>query len=175
MELLGIDFVGPFPKFLGVEVFYILMVIDYFSRYIWTRATKSDNSDAVVCVLEEFFTEHGVPVGIYADPGSHFGKTTQKFAELFGVVWCTSPVAEEKATGIVEKAVDVLQRALKKRARDPSRWPTALRESTFDVNRRDMMHLRYSPHEILKGFVPDGPLEAKFPPHRRESLKSSLV
>ncbi|KAI1002345.1 hypothetical protein K3495_g5856 [Podosphaera aphanis] len=175
MELLGIDFVGLFPKFPGVEVFFILVVIDYFSRYIRTRATKSENSDAVVCVLEEVFTEHGVPVGIYADLGSYFGKATQKFAESFGVVWCTSPVAGKKATGIVEKAVDVLQRALKKRARDPSRWPTALQKSTFDINRKDMMHLGYSPHEILKGFVPDGPLEAKFPPHRRESLKSSLV
>ncbi|KAI0997985.1 hypothetical protein K3495_g10206 [Podosphaera aphanis] len=48
-------------------------------------------------------------------------------------------------------------------------------KSTFDINRREILHLGYSPHEILKGFAPDGGLEAVFPSSHRESLKSSLV
>ncbi|CAD6500186.1 BgTH12-04289 [Blumeria graminis f. sp. triticale] len=174
MELLGIDFIGPFPKFEGVEVYYILVVVDYFSRFVWSQATKSDNSESVISTLERIFLENGVPTGIYSDPGAHFGKDTQRFAESRGVMWCTSPVAAKKATGMVEKAVDILQRALKKNARDPSRWPTILSKSTFDVNRRDILHLGFSPHEILKGFAPDGNLEAVFPSNHRESLKSLL-
>ncbi|KAI0994673.1 hypothetical protein K3495_g13509 [Podosphaera aphanis] len=118
MELLGIDFMGPFPKFEGVEVYYILVVVDYFSRFVWSEGTKSDNSEAVISTLEQIFLENGVPTGIYSDPGAHFGETTQ---------------------------------------------------------RRDILHLGYSPHEILKGFAPDGGLEAVFPSSQRESLKSSLV
>ncbi|POS81928.1 hypothetical protein EPUL_005559, partial [Erysiphe pulchra] len=165
MELLGIDFIGPFPKFDGIKTFYILVAVDYFSRFVWSKATVTDNSDSVTSFLENIFLEHGIPIGIYADSGAHFGKATQKFAELYGVVWCTSPVSAKKATGM---------RALKKNVRDPSQWPSALAKSTFDINRRDILHLGYSPYEILKGFVPNDSLEAKFPTSRRESLRTSL-
>lgn len=97
MEFLGIDFVGPFPKFESIKTFYILVVVDYFSRFMWSKAIVTDNSDSVISFLENIFVEHGIPVDIYADSGAHFGKATQKFAELHGIVWYTSPVSAKKS------------------------------------------------------------------------------
>jgi hypothetical protein len=123
MELLGIDFCGPFPRLDGVSEYYILVVVDYFSRYVWAEATVTDDSESVISFLTRIFAVYGTPAGIYADPGPHFGEETRTFAESRGVVWATSPVAAKRASGMVEKAVDILQRILKKISRDPKTWP----------------------------------------------------
>ncbi|RKF75447.1 hypothetical protein GcC1_078028, partial [Golovinomyces cichoracearum] len=74
----------------------------------------------------------GIPVGVYSDPGPHFGEHTRKYAESKGVTWCNSPVAAKAATGMAEKAVDVFQRVLKKITPDPSKWPDNVPRATFE-------------------------------------------
>lgn len=108
MEPLGIDFIGPFPRFDGVREIWILIAIDYFMRYIWAEAAKQSDSATVIRFLRPIFNQFGILVGIYMDPGPHFGNETRNFAHNSGVVWCNSPVAAKKATGMVEKAVDIL-------------------------------------------------------------------
>lgn len=40
MELIGINFIGPFPKFDGIKNRWILIAVEYFSWYIWAAATE---------------------------------------------------------------------------------------------------------------------------------------
>ncbi|KAI1005899.1 hypothetical protein K3495_g2318 [Podosphaera aphanis] len=54
MELLGIDFIGPFPKFKGTEDYWILVAIDYFSRYTWAEPTERNDSETVIRFLDKF-------------------------------------------------------------------------------------------------------------------------
>ncbi|RKF58125.1 hypothetical protein OnM2_069028, partial [Erysiphe neolycopersici] len=60
------------------------------------------------------FDKFGFEVGSYLDPGPHFVKNTQEFAESCGTLRFNLPIAAKRAVGIIEKVVDVLQRALKK-------------------------------------------------------------
>ncbi|RKF84193.1 hypothetical protein GcM1_141007 [Golovinomyces cichoracearum] len=87
MELLGIDFAGPFSKSTGTNEKWILVAIDYFSRYVWAEATQKNDSDKVIKFLKKsIFDRFGMPVGVYIDPGTYFGEKTRRFAEKQGVV-----------------------------------------------------------------------------------------
>ncbi|KAI0996301.1 hypothetical protein K3495_g11880, partial [Podosphaera aphanis] len=175
MELLGLDFVGPFPKFTGVSKRWILVAVDYFSRYTWTEATEKNDSETVINFLQKnIFNHFGVPVGFYVDPGPHFGKKTREFVESHGAIWCNSPVAAKRAVGMVEKTIDVLQRVLKKITADPKQWPNNVERATFELNKREIPHLTYSPSQILFGFKPVGSLETSYPSRRRKHLASAM-
>lgn len=174
MELLGVDFIGPFPKFEGAGEYWILIVVDYFTRYIWAKATWGSDSTTVTIFLEDIFSSHGYPVGMYMDPGPHFGRQTKEWAESRGIVWCNSPVAAKRSVGMIEKSVHILQNVLEKYSVIPSEWPLHLRQSVFEVNKRNITHLLHSPSEILYGYDPAGSLETKFPSENRQSLRVVL-
>jgi hypothetical protein len=175
MEVLGLDFVGPFPKLDGVGVYYILIAIDYFTRFVWAKATPNAKSETAIDFLGELFETYGTPVGVYLDPGPHFGNKTKVWAESKGVVWCNAPVAAKNAVGMIEKAVDVLKRVLFKMSNRAQDWPQHLRAAVFEVNQREIAHLTYSPSEIMFGFDPVGAVESRYPTVQRSALSASLA
>lgn len=124
--------------------------------------------------LGKIFSQFGVPVGIYSDPGPHFGTQTKKFAEGSGIVWCHSPVAAKAGTGMIEKAVDIFQRVLKKMSSDPGEWPDHVSQTVFDVNNRERVHLSHSPAQILFGFEPSEASTKRYPEYKRETLSVAL-
>jgi len=172
-ELWGIDFIGPFPGFETCPFRFILLIIDYFSRFIWAYACVSNDQDETIACLDDLFSRYGVPIAFYSDEGPHFQSRTQDFARERGITWITSPVAAKRSTGMAEKANDLLQLVLKKSG-DPSKWHLRLRTSTFSVNGREVTHLGFAPFEIHHGYRPDGLLETTFPTHHRQSVASEL-
>ncbi|RDY01702.1 pol, partial [Mucuna pruriens] len=67
----GIDFMGPFPVFNGYA--YILLVLDYVSRWVESIATKTNDSKVVVDLLKSnIFCRFGVPKALKSDQDSHF-------------------------------------------------------------------------------------------------------
>ncbi|CAJ2651875.1 unnamed protein product [Trifolium pratense] len=164
MELLGLDSVGPFPEFPGVSKKWILVAVDYFSRYAWAEATDRNDSETVIKFLKErIFEKFGVPVGFYVDPGPHLGRKTRKFAESYGTIWCNSPVAAKRAVGMVEKTIDILQRVMKKTIGNPREWSNNIEKATLVINKREIPHPMYSPSQILLGFNPARPLGGNSP------------
>ncbi|RDX98398.1 gag-pol, partial [Mucuna pruriens] len=67
----GIDFMGPFPISNGYS--YILLAIDYVSRWVKAIATKTNDAKVVVDFLKSnIFYQFGVPKALISDQGSHF-------------------------------------------------------------------------------------------------------
>ncbi|RDX71689.1 Pol polyprotein, partial [Mucuna pruriens] len=64
-DVWGIDFMGPFPISNGYS--YILLAVDYVSRWVEVVATKTDDVRVVVD-----FLKFGVPKALINDQGSHF-------------------------------------------------------------------------------------------------------
>lgn len=87
MELLGLEFVGPFPKIHSHEFRWIIVCVSYFSRYVWAEPTEKNDSSTVILFLRKKFSAFGVPVGMYMDYGAHFGKATKDRANSQGIVW----------------------------------------------------------------------------------------
>ena len=113
---------------------HVLLVVDYFTKFVYAFTTIGDNSDEVVRCLTWLFSLKGSPIAIYTDPGPHFESSkTQKFLNSFNVLWIPSPVGAKKATGMAEKCNNLLQRVMKKISQGNCQWPLILQESVFEM------------------------------------------
>ncbi|XP_059650629.1 uncharacterized protein LOC132296441, partial [Cornus florida] len=70
-DVWGIDFMGPFPSSYGYE--YILVAVDYVSKWVEAAATKTDDHKVVIHFIQShIFSRFGTPRAIISDGGSHF-------------------------------------------------------------------------------------------------------
>jgi hypothetical protein len=75
----GIDFMGPFPNSYGN--LYILVGVDYVSKWIEAVPSKTNDHKVVVMFLQDnIFTKFGTRRAIISNGGSHF--SNQAFASL---------------------------------------------------------------------------------------------
>ncbi|KAL4387321.1 hypothetical protein GQ457_09G021380 [Hibiscus cannabinus] len=77
-DVWGIDFMGPFPSSHGD--LYILLAVDYVSKWVEAIATPKNDAKTVMKFLHKnIFTRFGVPRALISDEGSHFdNKLTAK-------------------------------------------------------------------------------------------------
>jgi hypothetical protein len=70
-DVWGIDFMGPFPLSFGYE--YILVGVDYVSKWVEAVATKTNDHKVVVKFIQaNIFSRFGTPRAIISDGGKHF-------------------------------------------------------------------------------------------------------
>ena len=70
-DVWGIDFMGPLPSSYGFS--YILLVVDYVSRWVEAKATMNNDSKIVSKFLKtNIFCRYGMSKAIISDQGSHF-------------------------------------------------------------------------------------------------------
>ncbi|RDX76078.1 Tf2-11, partial [Mucuna pruriens] len=70
-DVWSIDFIGPFPVSNGYS--YILLAVDYVSRWVEAITTKTNDAKVVVDFLKSnIFCQFGVPKALISDQGSHF-------------------------------------------------------------------------------------------------------
>nr|GEX23746.1 reverse transcriptase domain-containing protein [Tanacetum cinerariifolium] len=69
-DVWGIDFMGPFPNSKGNK--YILVDVDYLSKWVKAKALPTNNARVVVKILKSLFSRFGTPKAIISDRGTHF-------------------------------------------------------------------------------------------------------
>ncbi|KAG8501565.1 hypothetical protein CXB51_003844 [Gossypium anomalum] len=69
----GIDFIGPFPSSFGNN--YILVAVDYMSKWVEAQALPTNDARVVVRFLKTLFSRFGTPRAIINDRGTHFCNT----------------------------------------------------------------------------------------------------
>ncbi|CAM8943733.1 unnamed protein product [Rhodiola kirilowii] len=70
-DIWGIDFMGPFPVSCGFS--FILVAVDYVSKWVEAKATRCADAKTVVDFLRtNIFCRYGVPKAIISDQGTHF-------------------------------------------------------------------------------------------------------
>nr|GEU48236.1 reverse transcriptase domain-containing protein [Tanacetum cinerariifolium] len=69
-DIWGIDFMGPFPSSKGNK--YILVVVDYLSKWVKAKALSTNDARVVVKFLKSLFSRFGIPWAIISDRGTHF-------------------------------------------------------------------------------------------------------
>ena len=81
----GIDFIGPLPLSFSNE--YILLAVEYVSRWVEAAATQKVDAKTVIKFLKRnIFTRFGTPRVLISDGGSHFcNAQLQKVLEHYGV------------------------------------------------------------------------------------------
>ncbi|XP_042029828.1 uncharacterized protein LOC121776718 [Salvia splendens] len=79
------DFMGPFPSSYGNS--YILVAVDYVSKWIEAKATATSVAKEVMKFLKaNIFSRYGVPRAVISDQGTHFcNRTMEALMRKYGV------------------------------------------------------------------------------------------
>ena len=95
---------------------YILVVVDYFSCFVWARGYKNANQEAV----HDFWLNILVPVFgfllcIFHDNGSHFtGAKITTFFESHGTTQIRAPISHPSSVGLAERNVQLVISQIRK-------------------------------------------------------------
>ena len=103
MERIAMDMVGPLQKTDSGNRF-LLMVVDYGTRFPFVVPLKTTGSEQVTSVLMSIFSMVGIPGEILTDRGSNFtGELMQHFNKMLGIrAFRTSP-NHPQTDGMVEQ------------------------------------------------------------------------
>nr|GEZ23763.1 reverse transcriptase domain-containing protein [Tanacetum cinerariifolium] len=97
----SIDFMGPFPSSKGNK--YILVAVDYLSKWVVAKALPTNDARVVVKFLKSLFSQFGTPKAIISDRGTHF--CNDQFARImskYGVTHRLSTAYHPQTSGQVE-------------------------------------------------------------------------
>jgi len=103
-ERIGIDFVGPLTT-TSKGNRYILVAVDYFTKWPEAKVTKRADAQTVVDFLyEEIICRHGPFKHLHSDRGTHFANTLIKgLTEKFRIRHHLSSPYNPRANGQVER------------------------------------------------------------------------
>jgi transposase InsO family protein len=109
MEVLNIDFVGPFP-----DKKYILVLIDAFTRWTELYCCDEATANSAATSLLHHFGRFGCPRTIRSDRGSHFAnETIKKFLQMTGVGHNLTLAYSSQENSKVERANKEVNRHLR--------------------------------------------------------------
>ncbi|GKB07982.1 reverse transcriptase domain-containing protein [Tanacetum coccineum] len=100
-DIWGIDFMGPFPSSKGNK--YILVAVDYLSKWVEAKALPTNDARVVVKILKSLFARFGTPRAIISDRGTHF--CNDQFAKVmskYGVTHRLATAYHLQTSGQVE-------------------------------------------------------------------------
>ncbi|GJT84449.1 reverse transcriptase domain-containing protein [Tanacetum coccineum] len=112
-DVWGIDFMGPFPSSRGNK--YILVAVDYLSKWVEAKALPTNDARVVVKILKSLFARFGTPRAIISDRGTHF--CNDQFAKVmlkYGVTHRLSTAYHPQTSGQVEVSNRGLKRILER-------------------------------------------------------------
>nr|GEV57969.1 reverse transcriptase domain-containing protein [Tanacetum cinerariifolium] len=112
-DVWGIDFMRPFPSSRGNK--YILVVVDYLSKWVEAKALPTSDSRVVVKFLKSLFARSGTFRAIISDCGTHFcNDQFEKVMLKYGVTHRLSTVYHPQTSGQVKVSNRGLKRILER-------------------------------------------------------------
>nr|GFA16132.1 putative reverse transcriptase domain, ribonuclease H-like domain protein [Tanacetum cinerariifolium] len=100
-DVWGIDFIGPFPSSKGKK--YILVAVDYLSKWVEAKALPTNDARVVVKFLKSLFTRFGTPKAIISNRGTHFcNDQFSRVMEKYEVTHRLSTTYHPQTSGQVE-------------------------------------------------------------------------
>nr|GFA09422.1 reverse transcriptase domain-containing protein [Tanacetum cinerariifolium] len=113
-DVWGIDFMGPFPS--SKRNKYILVDVDYLSKWVEGKALPTNDARVVVKFLKSLFSRFRTPKAIISDQGTHF--CNDQFSRVmakYGVTHRLSTAYHPQTSGHVEVTNRGLKRILERK------------------------------------------------------------
>lgn len=109
-DLLAVDFCGPFNMYGGI---YVLVLLDYFSRYMTAMTVKSTDLASTLPCFEKIFDTLGLPRSIKSDNGPPFNSHGYKdYCNERGISPVFSWPLTPQQNGMAERAMQTINKAM---------------------------------------------------------------
>ncbi|GKA02670.1 reverse transcriptase domain-containing protein [Tanacetum coccineum] len=130
-DLWGIDFMGPFPSSRGNR--YILVAVDYVSKWVEAKALPTNDARVVVKFLKQLFSRFGTPRAIISDRGTHFcNDQFSKVLQKYGVTHRLLTSYHLQTSGQVEVSNRGLKRIIERTVGEHrARWADKLDDALW--------------------------------------------
>nr|GEZ13869.1 reverse transcriptase domain-containing protein [Tanacetum cinerariifolium] len=160
-DVWGIDFMGPFPSSRGNK--YILVAVDYLSKWVEARALPTKNARVVVKFLKSIFARFGTPRAIISDRGTHF--CNDKFAKVmtkYGVTYRLATAYHSQISGQVEVSNRGLKRILKRTVgENHASWSDKLDDALWAFRTTFKTPIGCTPYKLVYGKSCHLPIEVE--------------
>nr|GFA93225.1 reverse transcriptase domain-containing protein [Tanacetum cinerariifolium] len=155
----GIDFMGPFPSSKGNK--YILVAVDYLSKWVEAKALPTNDDRVVVKFLKYLFSRFGTPKAIISDRGTHF--CNDQFSRVmakYGVTHRLSIAYHLKTSGQVEVTNRGLKRILERTVgENRTSWSDKLEDALWAFRTAFKTSVGCTPYRLVYGKACHLPLE----------------
>nr|GEZ82811.1 reverse transcriptase domain-containing protein [Tanacetum cinerariifolium] len=158
-DVWGINFMGPFLSSIGNK--YILVAVDYLSKWVEVKALPTNDARVVVRFLKSLFSRFGTPKAIISDRGTHF--CNEQFSRVmakYGVTHRLSTAYHPQTSGQVEVTNRGLKRILERTVgENHASWSDKLEDALWAFQTAFKTLIGCTPYRLVYGKVCYLPLE----------------
>nr|GEV17326.1 reverse transcriptase domain-containing protein [Tanacetum cinerariifolium] len=148
---IGIDFMGSFPSSQGNK--YILVAIDYLSKWVKAKALPTNDAQVVCKILKSHFARFGTPRVIISDRGTHF--CNDQFTKVmlkYGVTHCLATEYHPQTSGRVEVSNRGLKRILERTVcENRASWSDKLDDALWAFRTAFKTPIGCTPYKLVYG------------------------
>ncbi|GJZ81752.1 reverse transcriptase domain-containing protein [Tanacetum coccineum] len=150
-DIWGIDFMGPFPSSRGNK--YILVAVDYLSKWVEAKALPTNDSRVVVKFLKSLFSRFSALRAIISDRGTHFcNDKFDKVMSKYGVTHRLLTPYHPQTSGQVEVTNRGLKRILERTVgENRASWSDKLDDALWAFRTAYKTPIGCTPYKLVYG------------------------
>ncbi|GFO46515.1 Zinc finger protein [Plakobranchus ocellatus] len=171
----AIDLVGPINPRSEVGHGFILMLVDYATRFAEAVPLRKIDPESVAEALVDIYSRLGVPEEVLSDQGTQFISDCMKeVCCLLGIKLRTTTLYHPMCNGLVERFNAALKTCLRRlRSEQPRQWHRYINPLLFAYREVPQESTHFAPFELLYGRTVRGSMHILCELWTKEIVKSS--